>query len=384
MYTAKSDTMPFEGRAVRWGIVGCGNISRDFVSASLALDAQESQVVACAARQPGSAEAFAANFKTTSGAGGMRSYVGYESLFADNEVDVVYIGTLANTHEELILQALAAGKHVLVEKPMTLNAEGARRVVAAAKEKGLFFMEGMWTRFFPAVRKVREVLASGAIGDVVTIGADFGWPAVADPKGPHARLFDPASGGVCLDIACYPLAHVLLGCGGAKPARVRALGVTAGDADSSADWSVSAALSGFPPPADRSLVASIMITLRANTPEEVVFTGTKGYVRIHRSAHTPTKITVGIFQNREDPPLEEVFEFPLPPTPPGAMPWIYPGSQGFVYEAQAVVRALRAGLTQCDEYTRTDSVTVVELVECMREQVLEGHVPPPKARKCEQ
>lgn len=312
-------------------------------------------MVACAARSAKSAADFAEQFKGANGCGAMRSYGSYDALCQDADVDVVYIGTLADTHEELCLKAIGAGKHVLVEKPITLDAAGARRVVAAAQEKGLFLMEGMWTRCFPAARKVRELLHGGAIGDVVTIAADFGWPAVDDPDGPHARLFSPKSGGVSMDIAMYPLGHVLLGSGGALPSQVVATGMAVGPTAARVDWSVAASLAGFKAPAHPGLTASVLVTLRASTPEEVVYTGTKGTLRVHRSAHTPTRLTLTLCASRTES-TEEAFDFPLPPTPAGALPWNYPGSQGFLYEAQAVVSALRQGLKECAEWTHAESV----------------------------
>lgn len=360
--------MPFEGRPIRWGVLGCGQISRDFVSAASALSASESMIVACAARKAESAAAFAAGFSKANGCENMRSFGSYDALLADAEVDVVYIGTVANTHEELCMAALNASKHVLVEKPITLDADGARRVVEAARAKGLFLMEGMWTRCFPAVRKAREILQSGALGEVVAVAADFGWPAIAEANGPHARCLDPISGGVTMDIAMYPLGHVLLASGGSAPSRVVATGATVGPDGACVDWSVAASLSGFPAPADPCFTASVLITLRASTPEEAVITGTKGTLRIHSPAHTPTRLTLKSAISRTEW-TEEVFDFPLPPAPEGAiLPWNYPSSEGFVYEAEAVVKALRAGLTESTDWTHEESIATMVLVDALRTQ----------------
>jgi len=301
----------------------------------------------------------------------MRSHGSYQALVQDPEVDIVYIGTLADTHEDLCMLALEAGKHVLVEKPITLDAAGARRVVTAAKEKGLFLMEGMWSRCFPAMRKARELLNSGVIGDVVMAVADFGWPAVEVPDGPHARLFNRASGGASLDVGVYPVAHVLLGSAGAAPSQVVATGTAAGPSGGRVDWSASASLGGFPAPAHPGFTASVLVTLRASTPEEAVYTGTKGTLRVHRAAHTPTKLTLTTFQSRTES-TEEVIDFPLPPAPAGAIvPFNYPGSEGFIYEGRAAIEALRAGLTESPDWTHAESLAAADVVEAMRRQVLE-------------
>jgi len=225
----------------------------------------------------------------------------------------------------------------------------------------------MWTRFFPAVRKARELLSSGIIGDIIAVAADFGWPA--DPEGEHKRCIDPISGGVSTDVAMYPIGHILLAAGAAPPTRICASGTTktASDGRSRVDWSVAGALSGFP--GNPALSATVLCTLDGSTPEEAVFTGTKGTLRVHRSAHTPTKITLSVAESREVS-KDETFEFPLPPKPKKALPFNYPGSQGFVYQAQAVHAALRKGKLQCDEWTHEESVTTQACVDALRGAVI--------------
>src|SRR6202034_209752 len=101
-------------------------------------------------------------------------HASYESLTADPDVDVIYVATPHPMHRDNAILALRAGKHVLVEKPFTMNAAEAREVVAVARERGLFAMEAMWTRFLPHVGVIRDWLGRGALGDVVTVTADHG------------------------------------------------------------------------------------------------------------------------------------------------------------------------------------------------------------------
>lgn len=264
--------------------------------------------------------------------------------------------------------ALAAGKAVLCEKPLALNAEQARALVAEAGARGVFLMEGMWTRCFPAIREARRLLRSGAIGDVVAVQADFGWPA--EPNGAHARTLDPISGGASLDVAMYPIAHVLLALPSAEPpADIVASGTSraAADGRGRVDWAVGATLSGFP--ARPRLVASLLCTLEASTPEEVVFTGTTGTLRIHRPAHTPSRLTLAVASGREAARAEEL-HFPLPAVPEGVPNFHYPGSQAFVYEARCVHAALREGLLEASEWTHAESVTCASIVDAMRDAVI--------------
>ena len=153
---------------IRWGVMGAGLISRDFVGALKALSPEEGVVVAVGARDLEGAAAFARELSVE------RVHEGYEALAADPEVDVIYVGTVAQAHVQCCRIALAAGKHVVVEKPLALCASDAEALTREAHERGLFLLEGMWTRCFPAVRKARELLAAGAIGEVVAVSADFG------------------------------------------------------------------------------------------------------------------------------------------------------------------------------------------------------------------
>jgi predicted dehydrogenase len=114
-------------------------------------------------------------------------------------------------HAEAALLAVNAGKHLLVEKPFTMDAAQAREVVAAARAAGVFCLEAMWTRFLPHVRRIRELLAQGVLGDLVSVVADHGQWFAPDPA--H-RLFDPAlGGGALLDLGIYPVswASMVLG-----------------------------------------------------------------------------------------------------------------------------------------------------------------------------
>ncbi|KAF4133219.1 NAD-binding Rossmann fold oxidoreductase family [Phytophthora infestans] len=157
---------------LRWGILGCGRISHTFASNLKPL--KTAIFHACAARSLDKAQEFANKH------GISNAYDSYETLCSDPDVDIVYIGTLHPTHCDLALLALNHGKHVLVEKPMAMNAKEAETVITLAQQKRLFFMEGMWARFFPAVRFVRQVIEEGGIGDVHHMHSAFGVAFKAD------------------------------------------------------------------------------------------------------------------------------------------------------------------------------------------------------------
>ncbi|WP_274648573.1 Gfo/Idh/MocA family protein [Paenibacillus humicola] len=184
-----------EQRIIRWGILGLGGISNSFTGELV--NAPGAKVCAAAARSKEKAEAFAAKF------GIPRAYGSYEELAQDPEIDIVYVGTVHPTHKDSVLACLRGGKAVLCEKPFTMNADEAREIADEAKARGLFVMEAMWTRFLPAIVKVREWLAEGRIGEVKLLKAEFGFDAGWNPEG---RLLNKElGGGTLLDAGIYPV-----------------------------------------------------------------------------------------------------------------------------------------------------------------------------------
>lgn len=179
---------------LRWGILGPGRIAglfaRDLRTVGLDLAAVGSRRVAAA-------QEFAATYEIA------RAHGSYEALVADPGVDIVYIATPHPMHADHAILALEAGKHVLVEKPFTLNAVEARRVRDAAREHGLLAMEAMWTRYLPHMARIRELIASGALGDIRTVMADHMQRISDDPA--HRINALELGGGALLDLGIYPV-----------------------------------------------------------------------------------------------------------------------------------------------------------------------------------
>jgi predicted dehydrogenase len=184
---------------VRWGILGAGGIART-VGAAIA-GSPDSVVTAVASRDGDRAAAAAADL------GADRSYGDYRRLLDDRRVDVVYVATTHDQHYRQVLDVLAAGRAVLVEKPMTVTAEQTRRLITVARDNRLFLMEALWTRCLPLVRAAVALAADGAIGRVVGMRSDKARNVARDPA--H-RLWDRATaGGALLDLGVYP-AHLAL------------------------------------------------------------------------------------------------------------------------------------------------------------------------------
>ena len=194
---------------IRWGIIGTGNIAKQFARGLKVLP--DAQLVAVGSRAQESADAFGEEF------GVPHRHASYADLAADGEVDAVYIATPHGSHMDNSLLCLEKGKAVLCEKPFAVNAAQAERVVQEARSRGLFLMEAMWTRYFPLMDRVRSLIDEGALGEVRRVHADFGYRT--DVK-PEYWLFDlHQGGGGLLDVGIYPisLASMLLG----RPEAVR-------------------------------------------------------------------------------------------------------------------------------------------------------------------
>lgn len=174
-------------RTINWGILGPGKIAHKFVQALQTID--EVKITAVGSRDKDRAEAFSRQY------GIEKSYGSYEELASDPDTDIIYVATPHPFHKECVELCLNSGKAVLCEKPFTLNARDTRELAELAREKKLFLMEAMWTRFFPVTKKVRQWLNEGAIGDLQVLRAEFGFGGEHDPKG---RLLNPELGGGAL------------------------------------------------------------------------------------------------------------------------------------------------------------------------------------------
>ncbi len=313
---------------IRWGIIGTGGIAHQFARA-LALLA-DAELTAVGSRTQRSADEFGDEFNVP------RRHASYEALAADPDVDVVYISTPHPLHYENSLLCLDAGKAVLCEKPFTINAVEAAALSARARAKRLFLMEAMWTRFFPAAYRLRELLAQGAIGDVRLLQADFGFRADFNPQ---SRLFDlKLGGGALLDIGVYPVSFASMVLGTARDvASVVELGTTG------ADEQVAITLKY-----DGGRLASLTATLQADTPHEAIICGTNGRIRVHRHFFQPQKLTVEIGGG-------EPAEIELP----------VQGS-GYQYQAEEVGRCLRAGLLESPIMPLDETLAIMQTLDRIR------------------
>lgn len=313
---------------VRWGVLGAGWIASQMVD-SLAGTRQE--VVAVGSRDLARASAFAAAH-----APGARAHGSYAELVADEAVEVVYVASPHSEHLEHALLALEAGRHVLVEKALTRDAAQARELAAAAEASGLFCMEAMWSRFLPHYDVVRQVVASGVLGELSSVTADHGvrlWP-----DGPR-RLADPAlAGGAMLDLGIYPLSFASMVLGGID--RAVALGRRT---DLGVDRQVAMTVQG-----PSGAVGSLVTDMSARTPTRAVVSGTEARLELDTEFYTPTTVRLVA---RDDTVLDE-----LPAD-------LSEKHRGLRHEASEVALRVRAGETQSPLMPLAESVRLMEVMD---------------------
>jgi predicted dehydrogenase len=316
---------------IRWGIVGTGRIAQKFAEGLTRT--QDAELVAIGSRAKHTADGFGDKWKVR------HRHAAYEALAADPEVDVVYVATPHPMHKESSILCLRAGKAVLCEKPLAVNAREAQEVIACARERRLFLMEAMWARFLPVQVRLREMLAAGAIGEPRMITAAFCFRSGWDPAG---RLLSPAlAGGGLLDVGVYTvsLASMVFGGPPADVAAMAHIGETGVDEQS-------AILLRY----DAGRLAALTCAIRTFLPHEAVVAGTEGYVRLPHPFWKTDRLFLG-----RDPGAEELVKLP------------YAGN-GYQCEAEEVQRCLRAGKLESDVMPLSETLSVMQTLDRIRAQ----------------
>jgi predicted dehydrogenase len=191
-------------QVIRWGILGLGKIANKFASDLLLVE--HTKLTAVASTNLDRAKSFALCY------GSDKFYGSYNELFEDTSVDIIYIASLHPQHASLSIKSLLNGKAVLCEKPLAMNAIQVEEMIAISKEKNIFLMEALWTRFNPAFCQAKKWIDEGSLGSIHYINATFSFNG--SHKDEDSRLFNPIKGGgTLLDIGIYPifLAYYLLG-----------------------------------------------------------------------------------------------------------------------------------------------------------------------------
>jgi predicted dehydrogenase len=309
--------------SIRWGIAGPGRIAAT-MAAEFALVA-DADVVAVGSRSAARAADFAERFHIP------HSFGSYAELFAA-DIDVIYLATPHSQHSELALAAIAAGKAVLVEKAFTTSVADTQAIITAARAHGVFVMEAMWTRFLPAMMRLREIVASGKLGDIRAVYGDLLAFREFDPTD---RLFDPQlGGGAVFDLGVYALsfAQQFLG----SPEVVHAVG---GEFSNGVEAEVGILL-GYPD----GRYASESIGFTAAGPGRQVVAGTLGWAEVKPRFHRAEDLTIHINGAERQ-------EMHLPKS--GA---------GYSHQIAHVNECLKGGLTESPIMPLTDTLAVQQVM----------------------
>lgn len=320
-------------KTIKWGILGCGGIAHKFAESAAVLN--DVQIVAAASNTPGKAEAFAEKHSI------QNYYSDYAGLLKNDEVDAVYVATTHNFHYQNVKQVLEANKPVLCEKPFTVNAREMKALMALAEQKQLFMMEGMWTRFLPAIVQVRNWLAEDMIGTVKQIRATFGF---LFPFDPDHRLFNlDLAGGALLDAGIYPLsfANMVMK---QPPTEIKAIGeIGSAGADEQSSYLLKY---------ETGCLAFLNSTVNAPVASRAEVIGTKGKITIPKD-----------FLNTQEVWLELNDQEPVQHKLP------FPDSIGFKFEIDAASESIRNGLLENEIMPLSDTLQLMETIDEIKSQL---------------
>lgn len=312
---------------LRVGILGAGKIAG--IMARTLREMENVQAWAVASRERERAEEFARTY------GIERAYGSYEELVEDPAVDLIYVATPHSHHVEHCLLCIEHGKPVLCEKAFTANAAQARQVLARAEERGVFLTEAIWTRYMPSRRMIDDLIGEGALGEVVSLTANLGYPLT------HVeRIMEPAlAGGALLDIGIYPLnfASMVLG-------------------DEVEDVTSACVKTSTGVDAQSSIVlryrdgkmATLHTTVLAATEQYGIIYGTKGYLIAHNINNIDRISLFG-----PDRSLRREITVPKQIT-------------GYEYEVEACRRALETGALECPEMPHAQTLRMMEQMDALR------------------
>lgn len=312
---------------LRWGILSTGVIAKNFAETARRMGGVE--LTAVASRSAQSAEAFGEAY------GIPKRYASYEALAADPEVDIVYVATPHSRHYADMKLLIGAGKHILCEKSFTTDAAQAVEVLRMARERGVFVMEAFWTKLIPVYREVERLIADGAIGEVRSVTAQYGYTT-----GREARKFDAAlAGGTLLDIGVYAIGFACMMLGYSFDDVLSQLILN----DAGTDATDAILLRRG------RAVAQLTCGIGFNMPTHGAVYGTKGHIDIPEFKN-PERVT--LFVDGEAPRvIEHPFEV-----------------NGYEYEIREAERCVSEGKLQSGLMTWEQTVSVMRIMDEVRRQ----------------
>lgn len=319
---------------MRWGIIGCGGIARKFANSLAGLE--QGELLGGASRNKERADAFVEEF------GLPKAYGDYDALVADPRIDIVYVATTHNFHFENVKLCLENGKHVLCEKPMTVNADEARELIKLATERNLFLMEGLWTRFLPAIQKINELVSEGAIGAPLTVSAQFNVGIGPDIDESHRIKNKALAGGALLDLGVYPINFAAM-VFGARPENVSSsVSMGSTEVDFASHYFLD--YGG----GRRAVLSS---SIEDMGPSEGLIMGSRGYIKT-----APFFLSCRKFTLKKHGGEPEEYEFPCEEP------------ETFKYEIAHVMERVAAGETESNVMPLSETLAIMELMDTLRAQ----------------
>ncbi|KAH8104136.1 NAD(P)-binding protein [Cristinia sonorae] len=348
----------------RWGIISTGWIAQSFVK-DLLLDPKTRdvhdivhKVASVGSRSVQSAQTFIDKY--AAGDKNIKAFGSYAEVFADPDVQAVYIGTPHTLHYENAREALLAGKHVLCEKATTSNAAELKDLLKLAKEKNLFFMEAMWTRFQPLTKALKEIAEDGKLGDPVVLHADLSGDFDIENIPKTHRILDPRlGGGALLDLGPYPMIWAVVALyehpsnKKAYPTKITGsiLKTPLTGVDSSTTWTLN-----FTENLRAQAILSASITLPSPNPAATI-RYRNGNILINAPIYKPSSFTVQYFDKpgsgnvvKEE---KHVFSFV---------------GGGWHFEADEVARCVTAGKLESEVWGHDKSILLMEVFDEVRRQ----------------
>jgi len=318
-------------KIIRWGILGTGRIARKFASDLKLVD--NCELIAAGSSTAESAAKFRHEIQVK------YSYDNYNDLVNNPGVDVIYVATPHSFHHEHALLCLNHGKAVLCEKAFAMNARQAAEMINTAREKKVFLMEALWTKFQPHYNKLQEMLSQGLLGDIRVMLVNFGFKPM--PPVPP-RLFDPAlGGGTMLDIGIYNVFITLSVLG--RPDHIDAV-MTPASTGIDEQCAVTFRY-------NNGAMAQLFSTFASNLATEADIGGTQGRIRLTTRFYEPSS-TFELYTGRAD--SKEIIAIPKEP------------GFGYQYEARHVNDCLRNGLTESPVMTFADTLLLMETLDTIR------------------
>ena len=332
---------PSTAPSLNWAIIGAGYIAGLFAAD---LQFTQSAAVAVGSRDLTKGQAFADQF-------GIPFVGSYEEAMSRPDVDAVYIATPHTFHKEQALLAINAGKAVMIEKPLAVNAGEAAEIRAAAEAKGVLVMEAMWSRFLPHYALLRAIVESGELGEIKYVRAEH----FQTLRGTERMERPDLAGGALLDLGVYPASFIEMLLGAPKLIHASGHLTEAGvDEDSIAVLDYPAA----------TAVLAAHMGASSQVAAEVAFT--RGQVVLERQFYRPTEIKV-VWNGVADGPQNA--DSAEPYTEVWSDVAVDPRGGGLEYEAAAFARALKAGLTELPEHGWSSVTNVLEIMDEVRRQV---------------